>query len=41
MKIQKSCLITLSCATALFIHVAPKEEKSLGEMYKSGSIQAK
>ena len=39
MKIQKSCLITLFCATALFIYAAPKEEKSLGEMYKSGSIQ--
>jgi hypothetical protein len=39
MKIQKSWLITLFCATALFIYAALKEEKSLGEMYKSGSIR--
>ncbi len=39
MKIQKSCLITLFCVIALFIYAAPKEEKFLGEMYKSGSIR--
>lgn len=39
MEIQKSCLITLFCATVLFIYAAPTEEKSLSEMYKSGSIR--
>lgn len=39
MKNQKSCLIILFCVTALLVYAAPNEEKSLSEMYKSGSIR--